>query len=204
MLLTTSLQTNLLSHFEGRWGKVTRFLGSPVQGITVPTLEEVLDEFIPSKPDLIFFFDMKDKNAVKPAFEVIEKRGMVDRVILGAVRSDINQQLFIERSARKLDIIPIAADISTMMKLSIAYFFGRISSVQIKHDILGWIVRPSTVRLLSKQLFDAAHSRGALIALFGESLNDPEIMQRMIDWKADIIVADRPDLLREMLDKLAN
>ncbi len=38
-------------------------------GITMPTLDEVMDEFA-KKEDLLFFFDMKDARAIPRAFEV--------------------------------------------------------------------------------------------------------------------------------------
>jgi len=164
------------------------------QGHTIPTLNEVLDEFLPVD-NLVFFFDMKDKNAIGPTLKVIEDRNISDRVIFGAVSPDINARLLEVKPPN----IPIAADFSTMMTVYRTFLTGGFKDLHLRHDILGFIVDDRTKHLLTPQLFEAFHARGKWIAVFGELLNDPAMQKWMVDLKADIIFSDRPDILRQTL-----
>ncbi len=46
----------------------------------MPTLNEVLDEFIPHE-NLVFLVDLKHANAVGPTIRMIQERGIEDRVV---------------------------------------------------------------------------------------------------------------------------
>jgi len=167
------------------------------KGHTIPTLNEVLDEF--TKVDnLVFFFDLKDINAVTPSLQVIKERKLEDRVILGAVHHNINSKLLGEKPGN----IPLAPDFETMMGLWTAFMAGQIATVPIKHEIVGLIVDSRTQSMLIPQLFEAFHARGKWIAVFGEFLDDPVWQKKLIQLKTDIIFCDRPDVLRKTLQSL--
>jgi hypothetical protein len=41
------------------------------KGVQIPELNEVLDEFVEKKPDLVFFFDLKQKEVVEDVLQVV-------------------------------------------------------------------------------------------------------------------------------------
>jgi glycerophosphoryl diester phosphodiesterase len=55
----------------------------------------------------------------------------------------------------------------------------------------------STVTVLSPEFIAATHDLGAVV--YPWTINDKPTMQRLLDWGADGINTDRPDLLLEVL-----
>jgi len=53
--------------------------------------------------------------------------------------------------------------------------------------------------MLTPELFEAFHAKGKWIAVFGEMLDDPKMQKMMVQLKADIIISDRPDVLKSTL-----
>jgi glycerophosphoryl diester phosphodiesterase len=58
------------------------------------------------------------------------------------------------------------------------------------------------MQLLNKRLFKELHSRGSLIALFGPGIDSKEDQRKFIEMGADLLVTDRPDNLRAVLDEM--
>jgi len=166
-------------------------------GLNIPTLAEVLDEFLPH-PTLIFFFDIKSAAAVPAAMQVVQQRGMQERVIFGAVDRGINQSILSARPAG----IPVAADARTMLGFLCSWGIGRLDATVARHEILGFFIAGPTLKLISKELFKRIHDHGRLIAVFGPLLNEPHYLDMMHDWKADFILSDRADVWRTELDRL--
>eukprot|EP01113_Clastostelium_recurvatum_P028181 TRINITY_DN3411_c0_g1_i3.p1 TRINITY_DN3411_c0_g1~~TRINITY_DN3411_c0_g1_i3.p1 ORF type:complete len:314 (-),score=67.96 TRINITY_DN3411_c0_g1_i3:4-945(-) len=167
------------------------------QGHTIPTLNEVLDEFLPH-PTLVFFFDMKAPEAVEPAMRVIQERGMKHRVIFGAVFREINMAI---QRLRPPDV-PLAADAKTMLSVLSSYAIGRLNVADYPQEILGFYLDHRTMKVLTKRLFDEIHRQGKLIAVFGPLTNDRATWATMHEWRTDIIMCDRPDVGREETDRL--
>jgi glycerophosphoryl diester phosphodiesterase len=46
------------------------------------------------------------------------------------------------------------------------------------------------------------HARGSLIALFGPGISSKEDQRKFIEMGADLMVTDRPDNLRAVLDEM--
>eukprot|EP01112_Ceratiomyxa_fruticulosa_P015936 TRINITY_DN4772_c0_g1_i1.p1 TRINITY_DN4772_c0_g1~~TRINITY_DN4772_c0_g1_i1.p1 ORF type:complete len:285 (-),score=35.73 TRINITY_DN4772_c0_g1_i1:131-985(-) len=160
----------------------------------IPTLNEVLDEFVP-KDNLCFFFDMKAEEAVEPTIRVIQERGITDRVIFGAVDSAINQTILKLRP----NGVPVAADVKTMMGLLSSYAIGCMNAAAKPQEIMGFYLDTRTVKLLSKNLFDAIHKQGKFIAVFGPLLDYKENIEMLMDWETDFLLSDNPDILDRTL-----
>jgi glycerophosphoryl diester phosphodiesterase len=167
------------------------------QGYTIPTLNQVLDEFIPVL-DLVFFFDFKDDKPINLALETISKKNLQNRVIFGAVEPEINQIL----RKKKPKNVPLAADFATMKQIHGCYVNGTLANLQIEHEIVGFMVDNTLLSLLNEQLFQEFHKKGKWIALFGPALNNEDIIRRVVSLDTDLILSDRPDLLRSVLDSL--
>jgi glycerophosphoryl diester phosphodiesterase len=97
--------------------------------------------------------------------------------------------------------IPLAVDIKTMLGLSVMYGLGRLSGHQIDHEIVGFFVDHRTMKMLTKKFFDALHAKGCWVAVFGPLINDASAQKLFVEWGADMIVTDRPDVLNQSLGR---
>ncbi|CAF1629668.1 unnamed protein product [Adineta ricciae] len=164
------------------------------------TLEQVLNEFI-SLSSLVFFFDMKDANAIPLTLQAIQKYKIEDRVMFGAVDRPINKEL----QKQKPSSIPLCADVESMMKIAQAYKQGQLNeNYPFEHDILGLFLEPHTRAILTSHLVDTIHKTGRPLALVGSLLDDPAVQREVIQLGVDIIFTDRPDVLRQTLESYAN
>ncbi|UJR20323.1 hypothetical protein I4U23_023454 [Adineta vaga] len=164
------------------------------------TLDQVLSEFTRIS-SLVFFFDMKDANAITLTLQAIEQYQIQDRIIFGAVDRCINQEL----QKQKPSSIPLCADIETMMKIAQAYKQGHLNEkYPLEHDILGFFLEPHTRAILTSHLIDTIHKTGRPLAIVGSLLDDPKIQKEMIELGIDILFTDRPDILRQTLNSYAN
>lgn len=132
----------------GYWFTQDGGLSYPHRGskIQIPTLQELLDEFLPEK-QLILFFDFKEPQVVKPVLQVriltkkqpqiIRDLKIGNRVILGAVPPPANQILMANRDPEWIT----CADFSTMKTIVWDNMFGRITpEYPIHHDVVGFYV----------------------------------------------------------------
>jgi glycerophosphoryl diester phosphodiesterase len=145
----------------------------------------------------VFFFDFKDDHPINLALDTIKKRNMQDRVILGAVIPEINRKLL----KKKPKTIPLAADFETMQNIHAAFKQGTFGNLKVKHEIVGFMIDESRLALLDEQIFDAFKEKGKWIALFGPALDNEETIQKAISLGTHLILSDRPDVLRQILDK---
>jgi len=164
------------------------------QGIQIPTFEEFLDEFVPTE-NLVFFLDFKEEEAVFKTMEIVQERGIQDRVILGSVASEANRVL----GLLKNPTMPLITDAQTTISLVTSYMMGGFGSYEMQHDIVGYILSPQTQMFFSKGLVDAIHNKGCRFLITG--IDTPAQQQQCIDWGVDFILSDRPDILTETLTK---
>ncbi len=55
--------------------------------------------------------------------------------------------------------------------------------------------------MISQPLFEALHAKGKWIALFGEGLNEPDVITTMLSYQTDIVMSDMPNVLRETIQQ---
>ncbi|CAF1037619.1 unnamed protein product [Adineta steineri] len=157
------------------------------------TLDQALKEFI-SVSSLVFFFDMKDIDAIPLTMKTIEKYQIENRVIFGAIDRFINKEV----QKQKPSSIPICADTETMLKIFQAYKQGQLNeNYPFEHDILGLFLESHTRSILTQHLIDTIHKTGKPLAIVGSLLDDPKIQKEMIELGVDILFTDRPDILRQ-------
>jgi glycerophosphoryl diester phosphodiesterase len=160
---------------------------------TIPTLEEVLNEFTPSH--VIFFFDIKDEKVVPYLPEIIERWKLNGRLIVGAVSPRTNALIraIVPKS------IPIAPDFKAVIILMFSYLFGLSWLVPTRHILMGSHISNLTKRIISPGLISDWKKRNMRIILFGEGLNDEETQRHCLNEGVDILLTDRPDILKELL-----
>jgi len=160
-------------------------------GIQIPSLDEVLAEFRNS--DVIFFFDVKDDAVIELLPSIIERWNIKDQLIFGAVAPAINKRLM-----QLFPDIPICPDFITVLKMILLYCFGLSWILPSRHPLMGTVLIKN-LKFISHGLFSDWKSRKMKIILFGDGLNDGPLMKDCMDVGADILLTDRPDLLRNIL-----
>jgi glycerophosphoryl diester phosphodiesterase len=173
------------------------------KGISVPTLEEFLDLFVPMK-DVLFFLDFKDVLTFKTTMRVIARYDMSNRYMLGSCMRATNQLALKEKYERNMKI-PVCTDILQSFEITTAYMTNFLGAYHFEHDIFGFVLCRATTPFWSRGLVDAIHSRGRRIAVssFGQELNKPERLAEAISFGVDFIMTDRPDLLQPLLLPMA-
>jgi glycerophosphoryl diester phosphodiesterase len=169
-----------------------------LKDISVPTLDEVLNEFEDNK-NLLYFFDIKDHSVVPKLLKLFEdKPDLKHKIIVGGVGSKINKTLLKVIPKE----VPMTPDINSALYFAVAYYLGVGWIFPIKHHICGLKISPEIKEFITVGLIDEMHSRNRKIALFGPSLDDEEVQLDFIQKGVDIIITDRPDLLRKNFIKL--
>lgn len=160
------------------------------RGITVPTLAEVLERY----PGTWLSIDLKpgDRRAAGAAVALIDRFGAGDRVVIGAESRVCLREL-------------------TALAPALPRFFDRTNAwaFYLRHRTGYWLrYRPPAVslqipvvhrgrRLDSPRLIADAHRRGIAVSYW--TVNDPDLMECLIDRGADGIITDYPARLRDVL-----
>ena len=162
------------------------------QGITVPTLEEVFRAF----PEYRMTIEIKktEGSMAAPFCDLIRAYGMQDQVLVASFHD--------ERMEEFRQVCPEVATSSarqetTVFVLMSKAFLGRLYSpafyaLQVPEE-------SSNITVMTAQFVRAAHERNLEVEPW--TIDDPEQMQRYIDWGVDGIITDRPDLMLEILDR---
>jgi glycerophosphoryl diester phosphodiesterase len=162
------------------------------QGITVPTLEEVLQAF----PDKHMSIEIKFTKSLmaKPFCDLIRQYHMQDKVL---VASFYDKQLREFRKECPEVATSSARGETTQFVLLTKGFLGRLYSpkflaLQVPEESNG-------ITVMTEAFVRAAHERG--LAVEPWTIDDPEQMRQYIDWGVDGIITDRPDLMLELLGR---
>jgi len=164
------------------------------KGITIPTLSEVLHTFAIKYKDLVFFFDIKDKEVVKHLPEIINTWNLSERVMLGAVDPKINSEVL-----KILPQLPISPDAVTVLKYVLMYSLGLDWVIPTKHAIMGAPVIAMTHPCISKGMINSWTRRQLKVVLYGPLLDDPLYQKEYLEKGVHVLLTDRPDLLRNIL-----
>ena len=167
-------------------------------GITIPTLKEFLDTFVPI-PDLLFFFDFKDTLSLKMSLKMIDGYGIGNRFALGSVITSTNAYIINYRE--RYPDVPNCTDIINTFKMTLDYYLGLLNLHTFEHTMYGFVLCKATLPFWGKGLVDAMHNHGCRVTVsgFGEELNKPERLRECIEYGVDFIMTDRPDILQGLL-----
>ena len=172
-------------------GKSFPFRG---QGITVPTLAEVVECF----PDLWINVDIKQKepSMIRPFADLIEQYNMTDRMCVGSFH---NQTVRDFRRAcpevARVGSLYETFSLFALSKLALSRFYrGHAHVLQIppKHDRGFDIVSP--------QLIKAAHRKNTAVHLW--TINETTAIQQFVEMGVDGIISDYPDRVLRVLGKI--
>lgn len=161
------------------------------KGLQILTLDEVFREF----PDVAVNVEIKED---LPGFEeaveeVIRENGAKQRTLVAAGQHSIIKRF---REVSKISTSASEREIWTF------YFTSKLHLEGIFHppyDALQIPVVYGGAKVATPRFIEAAHSRGVRVDVW--TVNEPGEMNRLLDLGVDVIMTNRPDTLREVLEQ---
>ncbi len=164
------------------------------QGIRIPTLEEVFDAL----PDARFNIEVKsnDPPIVAALANLIERKGMTDKVIVGSFRQEIVDEL-----RQRLPNVATFASREEIQSFWVFHTLGLSRAWRPVPDTLQvpteYTVQGVRLTVVSPRFVRSAHALGVRVDVW--TINDPDEMARLLDMGVDGIMTDYPDRLLELL-----
>ncbi len=156
----------------------------------IPTMSEVLQ----ACPDARFNIDPKTDSAVGPLLDLLHEMRAVDRVCIGAF------------SDRRLRAIRGAAGPALATSLGpnavrrLVLGGARSRPVRLPPAIAAQVpVRFGRIPVTTPRFIRTAHAAGLEVHVW--TIDDPGQMERLLDLGVDGIMTDRPDVLRDVLQR---
>lgn len=147
----------------------------------VPRLDDLLDSF----PDCFFNIDTKSDAVVEPLIEVIRRRHLADRVCIGS----FSHRRLTRVRAELGDTVCTSAS-----PLEIArWLAGRVPSAP---DCFQVPVAQGRLTIITERNIRRARAAGKPVHVW--TIDDPHVMQHLIDLDVDGIMTDDPEALRSV------
>lgn len=156
----------------------------------IPTLAEVLE----ACPTARINVDAKSDGAVQPLLDLLRDARADDRVCVG---SFADRRLAAVRGARAPGPATSLAprEVRTLVALSKVWLpMRRTPAIAAQVP-----VRHGRIRVVTPRLVRTAHRAGIEVHVW--TVDDPVAMGQLLDVGVDGIMTDRPDVLREVLDR---
>lgn len=162
------------------------------RGERLPLLAEVIDAF----PEVRMIVELKAAEAAGPLVRVIRAAGAEMRVLVAA-------EFEAFRAGAAGYAGPWGASRRQVVPFWILHRFGRAGRWHAPAaDGFQLPERSGGLRVVTPRLLRAA--RAANMPVYVWTVDDPEDMRRLLDWGADGIITDRPDLLAGVLAEAAS
>jgi glycerophosphoryl diester phosphodiesterase len=154
------------------------------QGIGVPTLREVLTRY-PDQP-LIIELKVNRPELARRVIDEVRTADAVGRVALGSFGWRVLQ------TARALEPrIPTGASREEVrLALYRSWLYWPLGTPRYRE--LQVPERSGPTRIITPRFIRHAHRAGLPVKVW--TVNDPDDMARLLDWGADALISDRPDL----------
>lgn len=156
---------------------------------TVPTLETALLRF----PKALFQIDVKTDEVAMPAMKVIQQCEALDRVCIASFNSERLKKVSVAYPEVCLSMGP-----KEVFKLLLASF--KLYNSDIPGHCLQIPIYQYGLKLVTKRFVSFVQNRGLKIAVW--TINDEKTMQTLIDLGVDGIITDKPNALKELLQKI--
>ncbi len=162
------------------------------QGITVPTVEQVLAAF----PDVRMNIEIKQSqpSIVAPFCQLLRDRGMVERVLVASFDMDTIREF--RRVCPGVATTAGEGEVRVLFGLNLA-FLGAVYSppaeaVQVPEY-------SGNLHVVTERFVDAAQARNMEVHVW--TVNEVDDMQRFLDLGVDGIITDHPDRLMDLLGR---
>ncbi|HEX6035345.1 MAG TPA: glycerophosphodiester phosphodiesterase [Anaerolineales bacterium] len=163
------------------------------QGIQVPTLEELFQKF----PKLRYVIEIKlTQNPIdKPLCDLIRKHAMQNRVMIASFHDEAMQNF--RATCPEVATSASRTEVRNFVLLSKMFLSGLIApqyqSIQPPYDPK----ESMNIPIMTEQFIRQAHVKNLRVEPW--TVDDPDLMRQYIEWGADGIMTDRPDLMIEVL-----
>ncbi len=156
------------------------------RGVRIPTLGEVLEAL----PDALVLVDLKTARAAGPLADAIASASAWERVIVAG-----------ERRADRGPLLDYPGPTGIAREDTARFFAAHHAGLRRfwrpTADLACLPERHRGLRLLTPGVIRGFHERG--MALWVWTVNEARDMARLIDWGADGIITDRPDVLHDVM-----
>jgi glycerophosphoryl diester phosphodiesterase len=162
------------------------------QGITIPTLEEVLTAF----PDAPLNIDIKPRDAsvVTPFYQLLRDYHKLDQVVVGSFHDD--------QLRRFRALCPQAATAAGVAETRRFFWLNLFFLSFVYHAEATAFQIPEyagRLHVITPRFIRGAHARNMQVHVW--TVNDLADMQRLIEWGVDGIMSDYPDRLMALLGR---
>ena len=175
-------------HFSPDGGRTHTYRG---QGVTVPTLEEVVEAF----PQVRLNVEIKQEQppVVAAVVDFIEKRGLHDRLLVASFRDRLVREFRRLSGGR----VATSAAQGEAMRFWLASRLRLERLLSIPYDALQVPARYGSFTVVDRRFVEAAHGRGLAVHVW--TVDEPGEMRRLLDVGVDGLMSDRPDVLLEVV-----
>lgn len=156
------------------------------QGVTVPTLDEVLEAL----PTMRFTVEVKEAAAQGPFFDTVRRHQARDRIIAAGMH-DRFRTLFPTWDGAVSGSMEAVERFYMAHRLRLARFWSLRADVVQVPEVHG------RLRIVTPRFVRDLHTAGIDIHVW--TVDEEADMRRLLDWGVDGIVTDRPDRLARVL-----
>lgn len=168
----------------------------------VPTMAELLEEL----PECRFNIDLKSAAAVQPLAELLDRTGAHDRVCVGSFS---HRRILAFRRAARGRVATAAAPVEAAVFRAPSgparrFRVGGLGAAPVLQ--VPWRHRSRRITVVTPELVRRAHRAGVHVHVWtGDersrwvSIDDPESMHTLLDMGVDGLIADRTDVLKDVL-----
>lgn len=158
-------------------------------GVTIPTLEEVMTAF----PDSLFTLDLKQSGIERLLADLIKRLGAEDRVIVGSFK-DSRIARFRRLAGRR-----VATSAGPWETRSL-WLAGRLNrTLPIPADALQVPSTYGNTTVVDHRFVAAAHRAGKQVHVW--TVNEPDEMRALLAIGVDALISDRPDVVQQVLSE---
>ena len=173
-------------------GKSYPFRG---KGITVPTLEELFQQY----PDQKFLIEIKLSKLpiAVPMAKLIRKYNMQDKIVIASFLDTLMQEF--RRAAPEVATSASKTEVVVFVLLQKVGLSGLVSPEYQSLQVPFETSESMGIPIMTSKFVQAAHAKGVAVEVW--TLNEPNLMKTYIDWGIDGIDSDRPDVLKKALGR---
>lgn len=163
------------------------------QGLQIPTLDEVFQQF----PDTPINLDIKEDQAgiEEAVLQIIERNNAEGRIFVAS------QDQRVIRRFRKLSGGRIPTS-SSQFEVGVFLALSRLGLERLLRPAYAALQVPTSYRgieIVTPRFVEAAHNLRVRVDVW--TVDDPEEMKRLLDLGVDVIMANRPEVLVEVLEQ---
>ncbi|MFP7299199.1 glycerophosphodiester phosphodiesterase [Neobacillus niacini] len=168
------------------------------KGAYIPTVEEMFQTF----PNIKIEIEIKDDNPperieeiASKLWDLIEEYQMEERILIGSFDQDILKTFDKYAKGR----VAVSAGRQEVKNFVITHKFFLRNLYVPKVDAFQIPMEDSGFDLTDQKLIDGAHRLGMEIHYW--TIDDPDVMEKLLDAGADGILTNRPDLLLKLVEE---